>query len=120
MPTAAIQGAELTCSCGDAPSKLTVTSQTTDKIGGQLAATIKDHAPNVNIMPFGTCKTLTASASGTPTSCVPATTLPWTPGSTSIVLIGSNPGLLDTDTLACTVGGAISVSNPGQQPTIDS
>ena len=119
MATAVVNGAMLQCTCGDAPTPLTVTSQMQAKIGNQLAATIMDHAPTVNIAPFGTCKTLTAAASGVPTPCVPATVAPWSPGSTSIVNIGNFPGLLNTDKLACTVGGMISITNPGQQPTSD-
>ena len=119
MPIAVVNGAQLQCTCGDTPTPLTVTSQTECKIGGQLAATIMDNVPVTNITPFGTCKTLTAAASGTPTPCVPATTLPWAPGSTSTVMIGAIPGLLNTDKLACTVGGMISVVDPGQQETQD-
>lgn len=119
MATAVIHGATLQCTCGDAPSQLGVTSHGNNKIDNQLAATIMDHAPTVNIKPFGTCKTLTAAASGTPTPCVPATTLPWTPGSTSVVLIGNFNALLNTDKLACTVGGMISITDPAQQKTTD-
>ncbi len=119
MPRAVIMGALLKCTCGDAPTSLTVTSQATVQIGGALAATIMDYAPIVNIAPFGTCKTLTAAASGVPTPCVPATVAPWVPGSTSIVRIGNFPGLLDTDKLACTVGGMIAVSSAGQTTTLD-
>jgi hypothetical protein len=109
----------LQCTCGDAPAPLTVTSQTACMVGGKLAATILDIAPTTNIPPFGTCKTLTAAASGTPTPCVPAPAGPWSPGSTSIVTVGTIPGLLNTDKLACTVGGMISVVEPGQQETQD-
>ncbi|MCH8804732.1 MAG: DUF4280 domain-containing protein [Planctomycetes bacterium] len=119
MATAVIQGATLQCTCGNAPSKLIVSSQPTDLIGGALAATVMDNGPNLNILPFGTCKTLTAAASGTPTPCVPATPARWTPGSTSTMLIGNYPALLSTDKLSCTVGGAISITDPGQQPTTD-
>ena len=113
MPLAVVNGAMLQCTCGDAPTPLTVTSQVQSKIEGQLVATIMDFAPTTNIKPFGTCKTLTAAASGTPTPCVPATTQPWSPGSSSICKIGGFPGLLSTDKLACTVGGMISITDAG-------
>ncbi len=119
MPQAVVMGAQLQCTCGDAPTPLTVTSQMQVKIGNQFAATVMDYAPIVNIAPFGTCKTLTAAASGVPTPCVPATTSPWTPGSTSIVRIGNFNGLLSTDKLVCTVGGMISITTPGQMQTND-
>ncbi len=117
MPLAVVNTAQLQCTCGDAPATLTVTSQMQVMIGNQFAATVMDYAPVVNIPPFGTCKTLTAAASGVPTPCVPATVAPWTPGSTSIVMIGNFPALLDTDKLACTVGGMISIVSPGQTQT---
>ncbi len=120
MPTAVVNGAMMQCTCGDAPQPLTVTSQMQAKIGNQFAATIMDYAPVVNIPPFGTCKTLTASASGVPTPCVPATTAPWAPGSTSVCRFGNFNGLLDSDKLMCTVGGTISITQPGQQQTKDS
>lgn len=119
MSEAVVNTAQLNCTCGDVPSPLTVTSQAQVKIGNQLAATVMDFAPVVNITPFGTCKTLTAAAGGVPTPCVPATVAPWTPGSTSVVKIGSLVGLLSTDRLACTVGGMISVVSPGQMQTKD-
>ena len=119
MPQAVVSTAQLQCTCGDAPTPLTVTSQMQVKIGNQLAATVMDYAPAVNIAPFGTCKTLTAAASGVPTPCVPATVAPWTPGSTSVVRVGNLLGLLSTDKLACTVGGMISIISPGQAQAND-
>lgn len=119
MATAVINGATLQCTCGDAPSKLIVTSSPNNHIASQPAATIMDHMPATNILPFGTCKTLTAAASGVATPCVPATAAPWLPGSSSLVLIANKPALLNTDKLMCTVGGVISITDPGQQPTID-
>lgn len=119
MPLAVVNTAQLQCTCGDAPTPLTVTSQMQVKIGNQLAATIMDHVPVTNIAPFGTCKTLTAAASGVPTPCVPATVAPWTPGSTSVVMIGGFPALLSTDRLTCTIGGVISIISPGQTQTND-
>jgi hypothetical protein len=83
--------AQLMCSFGVAPSALTVVPKGRPvQAGGQMAATIQDFAPNVNIMPFGMCTTLsnpqvaaaTSAALGvlTPQPCIPVTT-PWKPGS---------------------------------------
>jgi hypothetical protein len=119
MPQAVVNTAKLQCTCGAAPAPLTVTSQMQVKIGNQLAATVTDFAPMVNIAPFGNCKTLTAAASGVLTPCVPMTASPWTPGSTSVVRIGHFPGLLSSDKLACSVGGMISIVSPGQTQTND-
>lgn len=119
MAIAVINGAKLQCTCGDAPSPLTVLQQTKSKISNQLAATIMDHKTGANIATFGSCKTLTAAAGGTPTPCAPITPAPWMPGSASLFLIEGSPALLNSDMLVCTVGGTISITDPGQQPTID-
>jgi hypothetical protein len=113
MPLQVVNLAQCQCTMGDAPTPLTVTSNQTVMVNSQPAATIMDFAPMVNITPFGTCKTLTAAASGVPTPCVPATTSPWAPGS-STVMIAKLPALRASDKLACSVGGMISIISPGQ------
>jgi hypothetical protein len=115
-------GAMLQCSFGAAPSSLVVlpsnrTMTTTP------AATIMDHAPLVNIMPFGVCSSpanptvaaATAAALGvlTPMPCVPATAAPWIVGAPT-VLMGNMPALNNTSKLICNWGGIIQVVNPGQ------
>jgi hypothetical protein len=62
-----------------------------------------------NIPTLGTCKILTASASGTPTPCVPATTAP-----SAKLNIDGVPVLLDFAKCICTVGGVVIVQDPGQ------
>jgi hypothetical protein len=119
MPLAVVMGATLQCTCGSAPSKLLVTSQLQVTMSNRLAATVLDHAPAVNIPPFGTCSVLTAAASGVPAPCVPAPLGPWTPGSTSNVKIGNQLALLSTDRLQCAVPGVISILDPGQTTTQD-
>jgi Domain of unknown function (DUF4280) len=120
MPIAVVQGAVLRCTCGDKPSQLHVTSQRDVKIDGKLAATVQDNAPGSNLAPFGTCKILTAAASGVPTPCVPAPAGPWLPGWTSRVNIGKHPALPSSHILNCTVPGVISITDPGQRQTKDS
>ena len=115
-------GATLQCSFGAAPSSLVVlpanrTMTTTP------AATIMDHAPLVNILPFGMCSSpsnptvaaATAAALGvlTPMPCVPVTPAPWVVGAPT-VLIGKMPALNNTSKLICNWGGVIQVVNPGQ------
>lgn len=119
MPLSVVLGATLQCTCGSAPSKLLVTSQTQTTIDDKPAATINDNVPMVNILPFGTCNVLTTAALGVPTPCVPAPAGPWLPGSTTVQTIGGIPALLATDKLQCSVPGVISVTDCGQQKTTD-
>lgn len=115
-------GATLQCSFGMAPSVLTVTPENS-VLGMTPDATIMDHIPMKNIMPFGMCiiqanpavAAATAAAGGVPTPapCVPVTSAPWVPGSPT-VLIANTPALNNSSTLMCAYGGVISVVNPGQ------
>lgn len=118
--------ATLTCSFGTAPATLLVPPTALTSVGATPAATIMDHRPMGNIGSFLMCTSLanpqvasaTAAAQGvlTPMPCVPATPAPWAPGSPT-VLIGGNPALTSTSQCACTWGGVITVTNPGQTST---
>jgi len=115
-------GATLQCSFGAAPSTLVVLPSNRT-LTSTPAATIMDHAPLVNIMPFGTCSSManpvvaaaTAAALGalTPMPCIPATASPWIVGAPT-VLIGNMPALDNNSKLICNWGGVIQVVNPGQ------
>ena len=115
-------GAMLQCSFGVAPSTLVVLPSNRT-LTGTPAATIMDHAPLVNIMPFGMCSSManpvvaaaTAAALGalTPMPCIPATASPWIVGAPT-VLIGNMPALDNNSKLMCNWGGVIQVVNPGQ------
>jgi hypothetical protein len=115
-------GAMLQCSFGVAPSSLVVLPSNRT-LTQTPAATIMDHAPLVNIMPFGMCSSpsnptvaaATAAALGvlTPMPCVPATASPWIVGAPT-VLIGNMPALDNNSKLMCNWGGVIQVVNPGQ------
>jgi hypothetical protein len=115
-------GAMLQCSFGVAPSSLVVLPSN-NTLTTTPAATIMDHAPLVNIMPFGMCSspanpvvvTATAAALGvlTPMPCVPATAAPWVVGAPT-VLIGNMPALDNVSKLMCNWGGVIQIVNPGQ------
>ncbi len=104
-------GAQLQCTQGSAPSVLAVVAPI---VTGEVkpAANIMDSVPATNILPFGTCTVLTAAASGVSTPCVPATAGPWTPGSPTVTLRGA-PALNNSSTCTCTIGGVISIANPG-------
>ncbi|MEM7796553.1 MAG: DUF4280 domain-containing protein [Cyanobacteria bacterium P01_C01_bin.118] len=117
-------GATLQCTFGAAPSALMVIPKGPPVTAtGPLAATIMDHLPMANIIPFGVCSSLanptvaaaTTAAFGvlTPMPCIPATTAPWVPGSPT-VLINNSPALNNTSKCMCMWAGVISVVNPGQ------
>jgi hypothetical protein len=53
MPMQVVNGAQLQCSFGAAPSTLTVLPANRRMTNNQPAANIMDHVPMVNIMPFG-------------------------------------------------------------------
>ena len=116
-------GATLQCSFGAAPSNLVVLPASSVLTGGLPAANIMDNKPIVNVMPFGTCNSMsnpmvaaaTAAALGafTPMPCIPVTAAPWAPGSPT-VLVGNMPALQDSSKLACNWGGVIQVVAPGQ------
>lgn len=123
MAQQVVNGAQLMCSFGTAPSALVITPENMTNAGKVPAATIMDNAPMKNIMPFAMCTTLsnpqvaaaTSAASGvlTPQPCIPVTTAPWTPGSPT-VMVKNKPALTNTCTLMCSWGGVISVSSAGQ------
>jgi hypothetical protein len=123
MPTQMTNGATMACSFGAAPSTLVVLPVNRVMAGGLPAATIMDHAPIVNIPPFGMCSSpsnptvaaATAAALGvlTPMPCVPVTPAPWVPGVPTTV-IGNMPALNDTCKLNCMWGGLIQFVAPAQ------
>lgn len=115
-------GATLSCSFGVAPSVMNVLP--VSRVMSMMAlASIMDHIPMVNILPFGMCNSManpmvaavTAAAMGvlTPMPCIPVTAAPWMPG-VPTVLIGNKPALDSSSKLMCNWGGVIQVVNPGQ------
>lgn len=119
-------GASLSCSFGTAPGSLIVLPVAQTTTSSQPAASIMDHAPMVNVMPFAMCTSManpmvaaaTAAALGvlTPMPCIPVTSAPWSPGS-STVTVGGNPALNDSSQCICNWGGTITVSSAGQTTT---
>ena len=104
MAKLVVQGASLSCSMGNAPSQLSVLPIHAVEGDSASAANIQDTQPIVNIAPFGMCMSManpqvaaaTAAAMGalTPQPCMPMTTAPWTPGSTSVTIAGQQDGLV--------------------------
>jgi hypothetical protein len=123
MALQVVMGAQLQCSCGAAPSAMVVLPSNRTMAGGVPAATIMDHVPLMNIMPFGMCQSpanptvaaATAAALGvlTPMPCIPATAAPWVPGAPT-ALIGGMPALDNNCKLMCNWAGVIQVISPGE------
>jgi hypothetical protein len=123
MPPLVANGASLQCSFGAAPSTMVVTPE--NKVTGSHVpvATIMDHVPMKNIMPFGMCSSLanptvaaaTAAALGvlTPMPCVPATSAPWMPPK-PMVKVNRLPVFDVTAKCMCNWAGVIQVVSPGQ------
>ena len=120
MAKQVVAGAVLKCSFGVAPSSLMVLPVNATQCSNAFAATIMDHVPTVNIMPFGMCTAPTnpavIAALGAPVPCVPVTPAPWVPGSPT-VLLANLPVLNDTSKCLCTWLGIITVQQPGQTQT---
>jgi hypothetical protein len=126
MPQQVVNGAQMACSMGMAPSALVVLPANKVNCGNVPAANIMDHVPMTNIMPFGMCQspsnpdvaTATTAAAGvlTPMPCVPATSAPWTPGAATVML-GNQPALDSTSTCNCEWAGVITITSPGQTTT---
>ena len=127
MPKQVVNGAQLTCTMGAAPSVFVVLPANKVMCGNVPAANIADHIPLTNIMPFGMCNSpsnptvaaATTAALGvlTPMPCVPATSAPWAPGAATVTL-ANQPALDSVSKCLCQWTGVIQVSNPGQ-PTTD-
>jgi hypothetical protein len=89
----------------------------------QPAANINDHVPLANIPTFGACMlpsnpavaAATTAALGvlTPVPCVPVTPSPWVTGAPTVILDNA-PALDNVSTLTCTMGGVITIVNPGE------
>jgi hypothetical protein len=95
------------------PQPLKVTMNQTVFNTEQLAATIADCIPMVNILPFGPCAftPLPPSPSGGP--CIPKPVGMWKPGSMHTTDQGIK-SLRQVDTLQCGSGGTISITYAGQ------
>lgn len=123
MPQQVCMGAMMMCSFGMAPSSLVVLPVNRVMSSNMPAATIMDHVPMVNIMPFGMCTSpsnpmvaaATAAALGvlTPMPCIPMTMAPWAPGAPNVT-IGNMPALDNTSKCMCNWGGVVSITYPGQ------
>ena len=130
MPTPHVCNlATLKCAMAVPPgtSKLMVLPVNRVLTGNQPAANIMDNKPFVNILPFGMCMSpgnpafvsATAAALGTPTPvpCTPVTAAPWSTGAPT-VLLANMPALNMTSMLTCSLGGVITILEPGEMTEI--
>ncbi len=118
-----VQTATLSCSYGDKTSKYQVPVDHETFINDKPQGNINDHKPNINILPFGLCSSLSNPTVAKATAankgrlkkmpCVPATTSPWINGKPD-VLLENQPALLNTSTLRCNWCGIIKVEDDGQ------
>jgi hypothetical protein len=124
MPLQVVNGAQTMCTFGSSPSSLMVLPINRTMVARQPKATIQDHVPMLNIMPFGLCMSpsnpqvaaATAAALGvlTPQPCIPATASPWAPGAVTVE-IDHQVALDNLSVCNCMWGGVINVADPGQQ-----
>jgi hypothetical protein len=128
MPKLVVHGAMMSCDQGAAPASLVVPPLANASADEQALATVNDFQPQVNIPPFGMCRTqanpqvaaATAAANGVPTPqpCVPVTTSPWSPGSSISSLDGVRL-LSDDSTCKCAWSGTIRIDAPGSAVDLD-
>lgn len=121
MGLAVCGGATLMCPFGAAPSTLMVLP-VNRVISSMPLANIMDNKPLINILPFGTCKSMANPAVAAASiaakqlvqmPCIPVTPAPWIPGSPT-VLIANMPALNNNSKLMCAYAGVIQITNPGQ------
>ena len=128
MAKLAVNGAKLTCSMGLASASLSILPLGSASTDSQLAATVQDMQPTVNIPPFGLCSSqqnpqvaaATAAAQGvlTPMPCLPVITGPWSPGSQSVTLDGI-AALISNASCSCAWSGTIKITDPGSELEIE-
>jgi hypothetical protein len=126
MPLQVVNGAQLMCTFGSSPASLVVLPLNRTQDTDEFSATVQDHVPMVNIMPFAMCMSpsnpqvaaATTAAMGvlTPQPCIPATLSPWAPGALTVEV--ANQVALDNVSICnCMWGGVIRVTDAGQQTT---
>lgn len=123
MPLQVVNTGTMMCSFGTAPVPITILPLHKLMSSNQPAGNIMDHAPMLNIKPFGMCKSManpkvaaaTASHLGvlTPQPCMPVIPAPWVPGSPT-VMINNMPALNNTCKCMCAFAGIIQILVPGQ------
>lgn len=101
---------KMKCTLGASVSTLKVTSQTHDKVNGQLQATEKDKEFPINIPPFGVCSSLKSACTCKPTQ--------WQ--KTSYSTIDNNKELNSDSFMMCSIGGKITFMDTGANSFVSS
>jgi hypothetical protein len=102
-----VRGATVKCSSGSSPSKLNLPRSHGMYVNGKPILNDSDTAAGANVMPFGKCRV-------TKGPCSPSPKPTWG-GTKKDTLVKGCPALIDSSTLGCTIGGAITIENDGQQ-----
>ncbi|MCL1981934.1 MAG: DUF4280 domain-containing protein [Clostridiales bacterium] len=103
-----VDGAQLECTMGAAPSTLSILPLHRVQLRGKNRANIGDCKPFANISPFGACK-----VTSPPKPCTPAC-VKWLGGKADL-LVDGEPALLKSGMLVCSAGGGmISIKDSGQ------
>jgi hypothetical protein len=103
-----VDGAQLKCTLGVAPSNLCVLSQHRVQLRCKNRANVGDAIPFTNILPFGACK-----ITSPPKPCSPVC-VEWIGGKSDFLVEGL-PALLDSSKLICAAGGGIiTIKDSGQ------
>jgi len=102
-----VNGATTKCSGSEQSSFLLVLPVLRIEVDGAYPATVDDHEPGINIVPFGECKYLGGQ------QCVPDTPSPWDKGVFSVPF-GLYPSLHMESHLKCNAGGTIRLRSSGQ------
>jgi hypothetical protein len=103
-----VHGATLKCSESDTMSFLKARDMKME-VDGRYIATVKDHKPDENIIPFGLCK----HPNWKDKPCEPITPSRWKPGEAS-VKFSRERVLDDKSKCKCDVGGIIEIVDSGQ------
>lgn len=112
MPKIIVNGSQMKCSLGTAPSQIKVTSQNFSKICSRLIATEADKEGITNIPSFGACR-----RSSPPPSCVPSP-VKWE-NTTIKDNIVSNKKLTLKSFCMCSFGGKIELIDSGDNVFVD-
>jgi hypothetical protein len=118
-------GAKAKCSFGEKEVDLSALPlPLTPKDEGNAQLSVMDFIPFLNIPAFGKCKSpanpMNWKMAGpvpvfVPSSCLPITMTPWSPGAKKLKILGGNAALLEDDKCMCMWAGQIEITDPGQK-----
>ena len=110
-------GAKAKCSFGEKEVDLSALPlPLTPKDEGNAQLSVMDFIPFLNIPAFGKCKSpanpMNWKMAGpvpvfVPSSCLPITMTPWSPGAKKLKILGGNAALLEDDKCMCMWAGQI-------------